>query len=319
MPDYDIFNGDADGICALLQLRLAEPRDATLITGVKRDIALLEQVKLAAPGDRITVLDISMAKNSGPLNRLLGLGAEITYIDHHAAGEIPDHPNLDAIIDTRPEVCTSLLVDQELKGIYRPWAIVAAFGDNLDQSARQAAIPLQYSEEQLRQLKELGTCINYNGYGNTVDDLHIPPALLYRELLDYPSPFDYQADSNSSYRKLSNGYRQDIARAEAIEPFHSTAKVALYRLPDKAWARRVSGVYGNLLANRHPERAHAILTQHPQGGYVVSVRAPLANRTGAEQLCSQFPTGGGRKAAAGINQLPETELGRFIQAIEAQW
>ena len=61
MADYDIFNGDADGICALLQLRLAEPRNATLITGVKRDISLLKQVN-AKPGDRLTVLDISMEK-----------------------------------------------------------------------------------------------------------------------------------------------------------------------------------------------------------------------------------------------------------------
>ena len=39
--DYDVFNGDADGICALIQLRLVEPRpDATLVTGVKRDIQL---------------------------------------------------------------------------------------------------------------------------------------------------------------------------------------------------------------------------------------------------------------------------------------
>ena len=27
MADYDLFNGDADGICALLQLRFAEPRE----------------------------------------------------------------------------------------------------------------------------------------------------------------------------------------------------------------------------------------------------------------------------------------------------
>ena len=38
MNFFDVFNGDADGICALIQLRLAEPRDTTLITGVKRDI-----------------------------------------------------------------------------------------------------------------------------------------------------------------------------------------------------------------------------------------------------------------------------------------
>ena len=27
MADFDLFNGDADGICALLQLRFAEPRE----------------------------------------------------------------------------------------------------------------------------------------------------------------------------------------------------------------------------------------------------------------------------------------------------
>jgi hypothetical protein len=29
-------------------------------------------------------------------------------------------------------------------------------------------------------------------------------------------------------------------------------------------------------------------------------------------LCSQFDSGGGRKGAAGINHLPESELGRFV-------
>ncbi len=41
---YDVFNGDADGITALLQLRLAEPKSSTLVTGIKRDIKLLKQV-----------------------------------------------------------------------------------------------------------------------------------------------------------------------------------------------------------------------------------------------------------------------------------
>ena len=89
MTDYDIFNGDADGICALLQLRLAEPRDAQLVTGVKRDINLLKRVD-TAPGDRVTVLDISMDKNRDDLRRVLSSGAEVFYVDHHFAGEV--HP-----------------------------------------------------------------------------------------------------------------------------------------------------------------------------------------------------------------------------------
>ncbi|MDQ6977782.1 MAG: acetyltransferase, partial [Ghiorsea sp.] len=41
MKVIDVFNGDADGLCALHQLRLAVPVNSTLMTGVKRDINLL--------------------------------------------------------------------------------------------------------------------------------------------------------------------------------------------------------------------------------------------------------------------------------------
>jgi hypothetical protein len=60
MARYYAFNGDADGLCALQQLRLVEPGDAMLVTGVKRDIKLLERVDATA-GDDVTVLDISLA------------------------------------------------------------------------------------------------------------------------------------------------------------------------------------------------------------------------------------------------------------------
>ena len=62
-----------------------------------------------------------------------------------------------------------------------------------------------------------------------------------------------------------------------------------------------------------PDRAHALLTRLPEGGFVVSVRAPLIAPDGADALCRQFPTGGGRKAAAGINSLPESDYDAFVQ------
>ena len=62
MGYVDVFNGDADGICALQQLRLAEPIQSVLVTGVKRDINLLQDVQ-AGKGDEVTVLDISLDKN----------------------------------------------------------------------------------------------------------------------------------------------------------------------------------------------------------------------------------------------------------------
>ena len=141
MARYDVFNGDADGICALLQLRLASPADSTLITGVKRDIDLLKQVA-AAPGDEITVLDVSMDTNRAALDAALAAGAKITYVDHHFPGEIPQHGNLAAHINTDAGCCTSLLVNEMLEGRFLPWAITAAFGDNLNEAARKAAEPL---------------------------------------------------------------------------------------------------------------------------------------------------------------------------------
>ena len=41
---FDVFNGDADGLCALHQLRLVTPRASILVTGTKREINLLEHV-----------------------------------------------------------------------------------------------------------------------------------------------------------------------------------------------------------------------------------------------------------------------------------
>lgn len=67
-------------------------------------------------------------------------------------------------------------------------------------------------------------------------------------------------------------------------------------MPCEAWARRISGVFGNQLANRSPSKAHAVLALNTNGDdYTVSVRAPLENRIGADEVCSQFITGGGRK------------------------
>jgi len=47
-----------------------------------------------------------------------------------------------------------------------------------------------------------------------------------------------------------------------------------------------------------PDRAHAILTEQ-DGGFLVSIRAPISEREGADKLALQFDTGGGRAAAAG--------------------
>ena len=314
---FDVFNGDADGICALIQLRLAEPLQSTLVTGVKRDIQLLDRIDEVQPGDSLTVLDISMQKNSRKIAEFLEKGAIIFYADHHLPGEIPVHENLTAIIDTSAEVCTSLLVNSYLKGKFPLWAITAAFGDNLAKSAEQLASVSGINASDLEALNNLGVLINYNGYGNSISDLHFPPAELYREMVRFVSPLEFISQNRTAYQKLENGYRQDMSNAQNTGAEFQSSSIAVYLLPDEAWSRRVSGVFSNELANNNPERAHAVLTHNEQGGFLISVRAPLKTKTGADEFCSGFATGGGRKSAAGINHLPKDELADFIKKFES--
>lgn len=312
MAYIDCFNGDADGICALTQLRLDHPVESELVTGVKRDIKLLDRVSAGA-GDTVTVLDVSLDKNRAGLEVILAQGASVFYCDHHFAGDIPEHQNLEALINTTPDVCTSLLVNQTLNSKYLAWAVVGTFGDNLDKSAAGLAKPLALSSEELARLKNLGVYLNYNGYGAQLEDLYFAPAELFKRTSAHASPFDFMQEDAETFLTLESGYNDDMCKAAEIDADFQQDHAAVFMLPDAAWARRVSGVYGNNLANRFPHRAHAIVTERADGKYVVSVRAPLQNKQKADEVCRQFPTGGGRAAAAGINALPAGQLDEFIK------
>lgn len=310
MSRIDVFNGDADGLCAIHQLRMAYPAEATLISGVKRDIQLLKRVNVSV-GDTVTVCDISFDSNRADALRLLSEGAMLRWFDHHYSGEIPEHPGLEPIIDSSPEVCSSLLVDMTLGGKYRAWAVAGAFGDNLHATARRAATVLGLSHDRLESLAELGELLNYNGYGDSVADLHFAPAELYLSMAGYSDPWDFMADCQA-FSYLRRGYNDDMMAAEALRPCLEKHHVAAWILPDLPWARRVIGVFANRLAVNAPDRAHALLVPNGAGNVTVSVRAPKNRPTGADDLCRCFASGGGRKGAAGVNQLPMDEIGLFL-------
>ena len=310
MTWYTVFNGDADGICSAVQLYRSAPQDdAVIVTGRKRDITLLDRVD-AGKGDVVTVLDISMRSNAQDLRRILKAGAEVFYVDHHNAGEIPEDDSLNAVIDTSPEMCTAVLVDDILGGDYRAWAVTAAFGDNFPKLAKSRADGMDLP---LDTLERLGILINYNGYGASVADLHFDPADLYKYLREFDTPMEFLAQKPEIFEKLETGYEADMAAAKSAKVVSESPSGLILELEDKASSRRVSGVYGNALAQEFPDRAHAILTRKDDS-YVVSVRAPLSNRAGADTLCLQFETGGGRSAAAGINALPFDRLDAFKTA-----
>lgn len=315
---YDVFNGDADGIIALHQLRLNSPKsDVTLITGVKRDIKLLNKIS-DVQKSTITVLDVSLDSNRSTLSQLLQADNTITYIDHHFAGVIPDSKYLTCHLDPSPATCTSLIVDKLLDGKYRTWAIAAAFGDNLHDSAVQAASKLNLTAKQLNTLQELGELLNYNGYGANLSDLHFTPDALFRALHNYDDPFSFMEES-SDLTVLQKGFQADMAKAMEQPEMNASAHNRIYSFPNASWARRVSGVFSNLRARERKDAAHALIVENSDKSLRISVRAPLYDRKDADTLCLSFPTGGGRKAAAGINELPADMLDDFIDRFHSTY
>lgn len=312
---YDVFNGDADGICALQQLRCARPRVGVhRVSGVKRDIQLLSRVQ-HVHGCSITVLDISLDKNRLALQQLLNQQNQLLYIDHHFAGEIPTSPLLSCHIDVHPKTCTSLLVNGLLDGRFSSWAICGAFGDNLHGPARHLAASFSMAEEHILQLQEIGDLLNYNSYGESLDDLRFTPESICTTLEHFTDPLDFFADS-SILTALRLGFQEDMALALAQKEHGPTGKNRVYILPDAAWARRISGVFANLKAREKIESAHSLITENSDGTFRISVRAPLNDNRDADTLCRQFPTGGGRRGAAGINALPADKLELFLSAFQ---
>ena len=243
MTRYFAFNGDADGLCALQQLRLAHrlhPGDATLVTGVKRDIRLLDRIDARA-GDTVTALDISLDQNRDGLLRLLDAGVEVDYFDHHHAGDVPAHAGLRPQIDEAAQVCTSILVDRHLDGRHRRWAVTAAFGDNLGVVAHAMAARLGLDAGQTAVLERLGTCLNYNAYGECVADLHCDPAELAQHMLPFADPLDFAAQC-ATFKRLCDGYEDDMVQARRLSPVHEVPGAALFLVSDYARAITASSL-----------------------------------------------------------------------------
>jgi len=317
MTLFYAFNGDADGLCALQQLRLADPRKATLVTGVKRDIKLLQRVSATA-GDEVTVLDVSLDRNRDDLLRLLAAGASIRYFDHHHAGELPQHPNFESHIEEAADVCTSTLVDRYLAGRHRAWAIVAAFGDNLPEVGTALAKTAGIEPSTMATLERLGISLNYNAYGSAISDLCFDPAHLADQMLPFADPIEFVRHS-PAYAQLGARYDEDMQKARSLLPARRVPGAMVVVLPNEAWARRAIGVLANDLAQAQPDCAIAILSPNASGSYTVSVRVPAQSPVSADEFCRGFDGGGGRKLAAGINHLPATDVDGFAARFEARF
>jgi hypothetical protein len=310
---YDVFNGDADGLCALQQLRLHQPiENSCLITGPKRETSLLQKVLKVDP-TQITVLDVSLRANLVDVERLLHDGHRLTYIDHHNSGPIPEHKNFSSHIDNDPATCTSVIVNKILEDKYRAWAITAAFGDNLADTAQALAQGTNLKGFQVEQLQELGELLNYNGYGRKIEDLWFSPAELFQKMQTYQDPLDFYSEAQE-FSALREGYAEDLRHAEEAPLIFEHSNLRIYLLPDAAWSHRIVGAFCNLQARNNPEQAQVVMVEKPEKTHLVSVRAPKQRPVNADEICLQFE-GGGRPAAAGINDLPQAKFEEFQQAL----
>lgn len=282
------YNGDADGICSMVQWGLVYGIEGRRVTGVKRDIELLERVN---PGsdDEIIVMDISLARNHARALELSTQGFDITWFDHHLAGEPID--GITTNIDTSANVCTARIVEKFL-GVESDWAQVALHGDGLSVHSSKP------------EFKELGELLNYNGYGADLSDLHFHPDELLLLCLQAKTPQNFM--DSQAFKTLKNGFESDLSNAKNIEPSNG-----YYLLQNEAWARRVVGVMAHRI-NESGDGPHVIAIDKGE-----TLQVSIRGSEGIGELCKMFG-GGGRATAGGIDALPKSEITALMKEVNSR-
>ena len=314
MTNYDVFNGDTDGIFAWHQLRLTHPRDAEIITGVKRDVNLASKVN-AEDGDLVTIMDVSHAKNRKDVQRILDSGAIIEYFDHHDPKELIEHPNITYHINTEPNISTGLIVNSHVNGQNRLWSIATAFGDNHLDLAMNMAKSESLSDEQVLILKQIGLVVNYNSYGQTIEDLFYSPEEIAEVVRACGSDIFKFLEQGDIFSTLLENFNADMSSAVCQEPFSISENGVIYTLPNEAWTHRIMGSFSNHLVSTNKNLACAIAVLNSDGTYRISVRSSINNPHGAGNLCGNFG-GGGREKAGGINNLPASDMNTFKEEFD---
>ena len=314
MTNYDVFNGDTDGIFAWHQLRLAYPRDAKIVTGVKRDVNLASKIEVEE-GDLVTIMDVSHAKNRKDVQRILNSGAIVEYFDHHDPKELIEHPNITYHINTEPNISTGLIVNSHVNGENCLWSIATAFGDNHIDLATKMATNEGLNDEEILVLKQIGLVVNYNSYGQTVEDLfYTPEEIAQAAKACGPDIFKF-LEQEDIFSTLLKNFNADMKSAACQEPFAIRENGGSYTLPNEAWTHRIMGSFSNNLVSTNKDLACAIAVLNSDGTYRISVRSSINNPHGAGNLCGKFG-GGGREKAGGINNLPDSEMVNFKAEFE---
>ncbi len=321
-----VFNGDADGIISQHLLHLDGITPALRVTGLKRDLRLLQHVPESLVGEEgldLCVCDINLGDNRDDLLRMLrNPTIRVTWYDHHEPGEVPRSSRFRSHIVTARGTCTALLVHADLarKGSEPDprWAAMAAFGDNVPEAAdallATLALPASEREGLQESLREAGELLNYNAYGESLDDVLFAPLHVAECMSAFRDPVAFLQESGL-IAPLRAQLHEDEQAMIGLSPVDSRSGASLYALPGEAWARRLGSTFANRVALAEPDRAVAILHPLHDGSFQVSVRAPHGRKDAppASALAREFPSGGGRALAAGINRLPPDAVEAFTK------
>jgi hypothetical protein len=310
------FNGDADGICAVVQFIQSGFIVDSFFTGCKRDQALLRHGEMLHNAN-ILVFDIELSKNIDSLRKVLDNGCEVTWFDHHGKCEesiFSEYTNFFPNIYTSPDTNTSLIVYKFLNNPeLLKWAIAGLFGDNIDNTALYYCESLNLSAEEILILTNMGKLINYNAYGENLSDLIMDPIEIFHKAKQFKDPISF-------YKETNIGECLKKSSADDLELALSYSKQTnIVFLPNLPWAKRVYGMLGNYLIKQNKTKPLAVLVDIGKDNYLVSVRAPLNQPIGAGDLCRLFSSGGGRAGAGGINCLHKDDLEKFKQAFQKKW
>ncbi len=314
-PLVYLFNGDADGMISqhILEMALGTPH--LRITGLKREVQLLHKLPALAAA-RIHVFDISMRRNQNELPAILaGENIHVTWYDHHDPGEIAEHPRLTTHIQQAPGTCTAVIVHGLYERAYPLWAAMAAFGDNLPATAEALTTDAGISAAETALLRKTGVLLNYNAYGENPGDVRFLPAHLARHMSSFSSALDFCRDE-SIFGPLGDQFASDQARCEGLEALLDLPSARALLIPNVDWARRFAATWANQRILANPSQALAMIQPRTDGTFLVSIRAPHrpdGPAFSAADLAAEFPTGGGRKLAAGINVLPANDVKRFVE------
>lgn len=308
-----VFNGDADGLVGqhILGLELGAPD--LRVTGLKRDIRLLHRLPPMESG-HVHAIDISLRQNLEALPALLSQGnVKVTWYDHHDPGEPAAHPNLTLHVNQAPDTCTGAIVNAVCGHRHPLWAAMAAFGDGLPATGMALLAAGGADEESAKAIREAGILLNYNAYGESADDVLYVPADLALRMEPFASAPEFAREADC-IRPLAERFAEDGERFHSLPPLLEEGSARIILVPDEAWGRRYAATWANERILSRPHEALAMIHPRKEGGYLVSIRASRGKqaKASAADLAGEFPTGGGRKLAAGINDLPADQLGRFV-------